>query len=57
MEMQKRVVVGNRLKDSIQYSDVFDGKEAVVSVLSDSCFVSTINLTRAPHTIALFRPF
>jgi hypothetical protein len=32
MEMQKRVVVGERLKDNIQYSNVFDGKEAVVSV-------------------------
>lgn len=29
MEMQKRVVVGERLKDNIQYSNVFDGKEAV----------------------------
>ncbi|KAI9285741.1 CNH domain-containing protein [Umbelopsis sp. AD052] len=29
MEMQKRVVVGDRTKDSIQYKDVFDGKEAV----------------------------
>jgi hypothetical protein len=39
IEMQKRVVVGNRLKDSIQYSDVFDGKEAVVSVVRlEFCF-------------------
>jgi len=29
LEMQRRVVVGDRVKHSIQYSNVFDGKEAV----------------------------
>jgi hypothetical protein len=31
-EMKRKIIVNDRLKDGIKYTNVFDGKEAVVNI-------------------------